>query len=505
MLEQFDEALENLNIAIKYRTTLKSPPTLLGSLYNSRGNLFKHMKRLDDALADYQFCLTLYEPIQFKGGISATKANISDILMRKGNYQDALQFRLEAIEIMEETNSSRNLPESFWRLSQIYESLDQHPLALDAYKQFFNIYDSLLSVQKDRAMSELQTEYETARKENIIKLQEQELTKKNAIQYFSIGVVVLLGIILALTYNSYRAKRKANTLLTEAAKRDAEKAQEIEKAYKQLQSTQAQLLHSEKMASLGQLTAGIAHEIKNPLNFVNNFAEVTAEMVGELKALLNKQTAETSPNAAGTAEDLFADIAQNCQLIAHHGKRADSIIRSMMQHSRGGKGVRELTKINPFVEEYLQLTYHGKRAQDAGFNVKLTSEYDPEVGELNIVPQEMGRVLLNLISNACDAAAEHARQSVADFMPEVAVSTEKTADHIKIRVSDNGSGIPADIQAKIFEPFFTTKPTGKGTGLGLSLSYDIVTEGHGGALEIETTGDSGTTFLVSLPYKKETS
>ncbi len=244
------------------------------------------------------------------------------------------------------------------------------------------------------------------------------------------------------------------------------------------------------MASLGALTAGIAHEIKNPLNFVNNFAEINEELADELlEALHNGEDLEA----------IIADLKQNAQVIAHHGKRADGIVHAMMQHASGGTGQREATDINQLVSEHIDLAYHGKRAQMTGFNATLKHELDVQAGTVDMVPQEIGRVLLNLLGNAFDAVYEHAASVNGAYEPTVTVSTHKVDGQVEIRVSDNGLGIPAEIQEKIFEPFFTTKPTGSGTGLGLSLSYDIVTQGHGGTLTVESTEGEGATFVITLP------
>ena len=256
-----------------------------------------------------------------------------------------------------------------------------------------------------------------------------------------------------------------------------------------LRAAQAQLVHQEKMASLGALTAGIAHEIKNPLNFINNFAALTRELVGELEE-------ETDPEEI---EALLADLALNAAKIEEHGKRADGIVRAMMQHARGGSRERETVDLNALVAEYVDLAYHGKRAQTPDFNAEIEEDLDAAVGKVEVVPQEIGRVLLNLIGNAFDAVYEQAARVNGQYVPTVTVSTRRVGEAVEIRVEDNGPGIAEDVRAKIFEPFFTTKPTGSGTGLGLSLSYDIVTQGHGGALTVEREAGQGVAFVVTLP------
>jgi signal transduction histidine kinase len=281
---------------------------------------------------------------------------------------------------------------------------------------------------------------------------------------------------------------------------------------------QAQLIQSEKMASLGELTAGIAHEIQNPLNFVNNFSEVNKELVEELKNEKLKVKSERDDELEG---QLLNDIEQNLEKINHHGKRAEAIVRGMLQHSRISSGQNELTDINALCDEYLRLAYHGLRAKDKTFNATLKTDFDSSlyagetgIGKINIVPEEIGRVILNLINNAFYAVSAKAtdlgktlpdKLATADsgYEPTVTVSTKKLNDkpgscRVEIKVSDNGNGIPQKVFDKIFQPFFTTKPAGQGTGLGLSLSYDIV-KAHGGQIKVDTKERVGSEFTIQLP------
>ena len=253
----------------------------------------------------------------------------------------------------------------------------------------------------------------------------------------------------------------------------------------------AQLIQSEKMASLGELTAGIAHEIQNPLNFVNNFSDLNRDLVDEMQQELK----------AGKIEDAIAisnDIKGNEEKINHHGKRADAIVKGMLQHSRSSTGAKEPTNLNALADEYLRLAYHGLKARDKDFNVTMKTDFDKSVGNINIIPQDIGRVLLNLYNNAFYAVSENKKQHPAGYDPTVSVSTKRASDKIEIRVKDNGNGIPQKVVDKIFQPFFTTKPTGQGTGLGLSLSYDIV-KAHGGEIKVNTVEGEFTEFLIQLP------
>jgi len=246
------------------------------------------------------------------------------------------------------------------------------------------------------------------------------------------------------------------------------------------------------MASLGELTAGIAHEIQNPLNFVNNFSEVSAELVDELRRELNN----------GDKEEAIAiseDIKQNLEKIQHHGKRADAIVKGMLQHSRSSSGKKEPADINALADEYLRLSYHGLRAKDKSFNAELVTHFDAKLPKVNVIPQDMGRVLLNLFNNAFYAVNQKAKTAGPDYNPEVTVTTATENRQVIIKVKDNGVGIPDAIKEKILQPFFTTKPTGEGTGLGLSLSYDILVKGHNGALDIISKEGEGSEFIVKLP------
>jgi C4-dicarboxylate-specific signal transduction histidine kinase len=294
-------------------------------------------------------------------------------------------------------------------------------------------------------------------------------------------------------------------LEVKVAERTAEltrQKEELQHALEELKATQSQLIQSEKMASLGELTAGIAHEIQNPLNFVNNFSDVNTELIEELKAERLKPEAERD----GQIEDeILSDIKANEEKINHHGKRADAIVKGMLQHSRKSTGQKEPTDINALCDEYLRLSYHGLRAKDKSFNATLKTDFDESVHNINVIPQDIGRVLLNLFNNAFYAVsekqkAESQKQKAESekYEPTVSVSTKKMDGKVQICVKDNGSGIPQNIMDKIFQPFFTTKPTGEGTGLGLSLSYDII-KAHGGTLNVETDKGEGTEFIILLP------
>lgn len=275
--------------------------------------------------------------------------------------------------------------------------------------------------------------------------------------------------------------------------------EKINKANSQLKAAQAQLVQSEKMASLGQLTAGIAHEIKNPLNFVNNFAELTVDLTNELSEELEKLSESLQEKDQEYLQEITNDIRSNAQKINDHGKRADSIVKGMLLHSRGKSGDKQLSDINAILAEYVNLGYHGMRAQDSGFNVKIDAEYDQSIGQINIVPQNLSRVFLNIINNACYSTNVKKQQLKDAYFPILTIRTKNEADKVEIRIRDNGLGIPQEILDKVFNPFFTTKPPGQGTGLGLSLSYDIVVQEHHGQMKVDSKDGEFAEFIITIP------
>ncbi|NNJ89652.1 MAG: hypothetical protein HKP53_09635 [Eudoraea sp.] len=329
---------------------------------------------------------------------------------------------------------------------------------------------------------------------------------------FPFSLLVYIFLWLRETVSSEKTKASQIVALVEEKKSFLEnqnialeqkvtlRTQELKSSLENLKATQSQLIQSEKMASLGELTAGIAHEIQNPLNFVNNFSEVSNELIDEMNEELDKGDTEE-------AKAISEDIKQNLEKINHHGKRADGIVKGMLQHSRTSSGEKELTDINVLADEYLRLAYHGLRAKDKSFNATMETNFDESIGKISVVAQDIGRVILNLITNAFYAVQERKKEGATGYEPTVTVSTKKLttpsgAGGIEIRVKDNGNGIPETIKEKIFQPFFTTKPTGQGTGLGLSMSYDIVTKGHGGNIMVKTEEGKGTTFYINLPVSK---
>jgi two-component system, NtrC family, sensor kinase len=278
-----------------------------------------------------------------------------------------------------------------------------------------------------------------------------------------------------------------------------------EKALQELQTAQASLVHAQKMAALGQLTAGIAHEIKNPLNFVNNFADLSVELLDELKESAEPALATLGPDKRAEIDETIAMVTGNLAKIAEHGKRADGIVKSMLEHSRGVSGERRAIDLNALVDEALNLAYHGARAQDANFNITLEREFDCGLPPTELAPQEMTRVFLNLFGNGFYATAKRQRDGAGpDFRPTLRVATRDLGDVVEVRVRDNGTGIAPELRDRLFQPFVTTKPTGEGTGLGLSISYDIVTQQHGGTIEVDSRQGEFTEFTIRLPRRAVT-
>ncbi len=277
------------------------------------------------------------------------------------------------------------------------------------------------------------------------------------------------------------------------------KNDELETTLKQLKEVQQQLIEKEKLASLAGLTAGIAHEIRNPLNFVNNFSEVDIELLDELREELEKYEEKIEGDDFDNMDDIISTLEKNAKKISEHGKRADGIIKTMLQHSRGQAGEIQTTKFNEFIKEYVSLAYHGIRAKDASISVNFDTDYDDSIGEINLIPQNLSRVILNIVNNACYAINSRKKEEGDSFFPLIHITSKNLGDCVEVKIKDNGNGIPQDVISKIFNPFFTTKPTGEGTGLGLSMSYDIVVQEHRGQIKVESKEGSHTEFIITLP------
>ena len=441
------------------------------------GSLYKQEKKYDSAFYYYRISLdaSRKRPDVFRN----TLLGIGKLFLDLNQMDSAFYYINTAFGLSKNSgNNPLQMIESAELLATIYYSRRQ---ADSAYS-----YLSLSKLLRDSIFtSEKLIQVQNLTLQQGLQKQKQEQMKKEAVMEYksrikvyalSAGLAGLL-IFIFILYRNNRQRQIAN--------------KKVEKAYMDLKSTQAQLIQSEKMASLGELTAGIAHEIQNPLNFVNNFSDVNTELIDELKS-------ELATGNVQLANEIADDIKDNEQKINHHGKRADAIVKGMLQHSRTSSGQKELTDINALADEYLRLAYHGLRAKDKSFNATMKTDFDESIGNINIIPQDIGRVILNLINNAFYAVDEKKKQTGDGYEPTVSVSTKKNNGKVEIKVSDNGNGIPQKVLDKIFQPFFTTKPTGQGTGLGLSLSYDIV-RAHGGEIKVETKEGEGSTFIIQLP------
>jgi len=382
-------------------------------------------------------------------------------------------------------NECKNIPDTVGMtdasllLSDLYKDRKQFDSAYTYLSLFHDLKDRSLAQEKIEKVQNLSFNELLHRKqlEQEAKDARQQYNARIKIYSLIVGLLVMLSLAI-IFYRNNRQKQKANI--------------KIEKAYDNLKATQQQLVQSEKMASLGELTAGIAHEIQNPLNFVNNFSELNSELIAEMKQEIQKGNQEEVKTIANNIDD-------NEQKINFHGKRADAIVKGMLQHSRSSSGVKEPTDINALADEYLRLAYHGLRAKDKSFKATMETDFDETIGNINLIPQDIGRVILNLINNAFYAVNEKQKQNIHGYEPTVTVTSRKLSGKVELRVIDNGNGVPQKVLDKIFQPFFTTKPTGEGTGLGLSLSYDIITKGHGGELKVETKEGRGSEFIIQLP------
>ncbi len=414
-------------------------------------------------------------PADAQSGVIVPDYYLAMVRIKQNRFDEAIALLTKDIERL--LNNRIEKLRDYRLLADLYKKTGKNDKAAETYTIFIDMQDSLLADQDKYRSFSFEAEQLISEKELSITKLENENKIADQFRNFSIGIAALLLLIVAGIYNRFRTKKKANIVL--------------EKTLTDLKSTQSQLIQSEKMASLGELTAGIAHEIQNPLNFVNNFSDVSTELVDEMNT-------EIDNGNLSNAKEIANDLKQNLEKINHHGKRAGDIVKGMLQHSRNSSGQKEPTDINELADEYLRLSYHGLRAKDKSFNATMKTDFDESIGNINIIPQDIGRVVLNLINNAFYIVDEKKKQIGDGYEPTVSVSTKKHNDQVEISVKDNGNGIPQKILDKIFQPFFTTKPTGQGTGLGLSLSYDIV-KAHGGELKVETKEGEGSEFIIKIP------
>ena len=456
----------------------------IGMVYGSLGNNTLAEKNLNVAIP-------LLENQQLYYPICDYLLAMHNIYLERHEKAVALAYALRSLKLAEQYHLKEQIRDASSKLSDFYESEGSFENSLGYFKQYVKYRDSIDNISAFKKMAELRIDFELSRQQAEVKL----LNRQKQLQRFFLIVslivlVVICGLVIVL-FRNYRQKQKAFTLLGLEKAITEEQRDQTNKALEKLQRTQAHLVQSEKLASLGQLTAGIAHEIQNPLNFVNNFSEVNAELITEL------QEANKKGNSA-TVQAIAEEIFRNEEKINHHGKRADSIVKGMLQHSRPGEREKKPTDINALANEYFRLAYHGQRVKDKSFASAMQTDFDPQAGEINIIPQEIGRVILNLVNNAFYAVSAKTKEAQTDFVPAVTVGTKREMSQLILFVKDNGIGIPPQVKDNIFQPFFTTKGPGIGTGLGLSISYDIV-KAHGGEIRVDSTEGMGTEFSVILP------
>lgn len=494
------------------------------------GNTYEMLNMPDSALF---YELNIYHNNRFPSDLRAElMGRLGNAYAKLGNYHDAFNFYNSGIKYADSAKAIIQVASIDYRLAKAY----QHQNAVDsgifyAKKAFSNsrlaymrsamlgaarlladLYSSKAKIDSAYHYQQIAIRLndtlfgpakfnhiqhvllnEQQRQQKLLQTQEELRNKYRMIG--GIALVLFLLVIAFLIWLNYLAQRKKNHLLDARNVEIIEQRDKLQITLDELRRTQTQLIQSEKMASLGELTAGIAHEIQNPLNFVNNFSDVSAELVDEMQIELKN----------GDKDEAIAiseDIKQNLEKIRHHGKRADSIVKSMLQHSRASSGQKEPANLNALADEYLRLSYHGLRAKDKSFNAEILTNFDENLPKAAIVAQDIGRVLLNLFNNAFYAVHQKAKTAGPDYKPTVEVTTSRADGMVIISVKDNGIGMPDSIKEKIMQPFFTTKPTGEGTGLGLSLSYDIVVKGHEGSIAVESKDGEGSKFTISLPIKK---
>jgi signal transduction histidine kinase len=450
-----------------------------GEVEIARGHTNKALQYLNDAIRtarsrdDQQILSVTY--------MSESK------LYHNNKRQDSAEFYAQqALDVAQTGKFEQDVLNADQRLYSYYDEDHNLPLAYKYFKLATAAKDSIYSQERTKQLLSLDFE-EKQRQQEIAVAQEQY--RASVRMYALIAGLVVFLLLAIIFWRNGNQRKKANQLL------QVQKA-EIQSTLGELETTQNQLVQSAKMASLGELTAGIAHEIQNPLNFVNNFSDVNREMLEELKAESKKPKAERNEQMEA---GLINDLIENETKINHHGKRADFIVKGMLEHSRTSSGERTATNINVLADEFLKLSYHGLRAKDKNFNAELVTRFDTSIPRMNIVQQDIGRVLINLFGNAFYAVNQKQKTAGPGYKPTVEVKTEQQNGSVMISVKDNGTGIPENIRDKIMQPFFTTKPTGEGTGLGLSLSYDIVVKGHGGKIDLNSKEGEGSEFRVTLP------
>jgi len=540
-LKSYDEARKRFEeIGSKESATIS---------YLESGSVLFDLKRYDEAKQTLEKGLELAKQVGYKEIISKSYRLLSQIDTVKGNYASALQNYNQYITYRDSTSNAEaskqlseqrlqyafSKKEDSLRLQQalIAEQLEKQTLLSKQQQQELKLKQASLELtqrekdvqmlrflqtktelqlsneqnekklalaQQEKTLQEAELEKQTLhskQKEQEILLKDRKLAIQKAQRNIWLAGAIAFLVLSFIMFRNYRQKQKANHLLQQQNAELEDQRDKIKKAMAELQQTQIQLIQKEKMASLGELTAGIAHEIQNPLNFVNNFSEVNFDLGNELKAEVTKLSLTNEQQQY--FHSITDELLQNQQKITHHGKRAEAIVKNMLQHSGKSSGVKESIDINALVDECLRISYHGYRTKHKTFETKIETDFDKAASHANVIPQDISRVLVNLLNNAFYAVNERKKQLNGSFDPIVFVRTQKNGNNITIVVKDNGTGMSEKVTAKVFQPFFTTKPSGEGTGLGLSLSYDLVTKGHGGEMKVESKEGEGAKFTIQLP------
>jgi two-component system NtrC family sensor kinase len=477
-----DSALTSLQLA--YDFALKANyDRYLGSILLNTGRVYQSLGNVEKAREYYSNALLACTKTEYYRGVVASNLALADLFKGADKADTVLQLLHNGLAVANNLKAPDLFLRSYTALAAFYRNKGNNDSIVKYQTLIININDSLFNSKQVQQFQNIDFEAQQ-------RLQEVENARKeyqNRMQiYLLLGGLILILLIALLIWRTSRNRLKTNALLQKHN-------DEIEKAMSDLKATQAQLIQSEKMASLGELTAGIAHEIQNPLNFVNNFSELNSELVDELGQAIDKGKAEGNSRLVA---ELLSNIKMNLEKITHHGKRADAIVKGMLQHSRAAAGEKESTNLNRLAEEYLRLAYSGAKSKNNDIEITLHTQFDAAISEINIVRQDIGKVLYNLYNNAFYAVIEK-KKTDPDFTPEIKVVTRRNENSIQITVMDNGIGIPDKVIEKVFQPFFTTKPTGQGTGLGLSLAYDIV-KAHGGEIKVKSEEGVGSEFVVVL-------
>jgi two-component system NtrC family sensor kinase len=446
----------------------------VGSILLNTGRVYLDKGQMNTAANFFRRAIDESMRHDYLRGVASGNLYLAEVFQKTGPPDSSLFYMQKALPIAHYINAPELLVRSYRALAKYYQSAGNSDSTVKYQSLIIKMNDSVFNKKQIQQFQNI--DFDAMQRKQQVEAAKTAY-KNKVTQYALLGGLAVFLLVAFILYRNNKQKQKANKVL--------------ETTLMNLKTTQAQLIHSEKMASLGELTAGIAHEIQNPLNFVNNFSDVNKELIDEAESEMNQGNVDK-------AREILNDIKENEEKIIHHGKRADAIVKGMLQHSHTNTGQRELRDVNSLADEYLRLSYHGMRAKDKSFTAKFETVFDNNIGKIDIVPQEMGKVIVNLVNNAFYAVNEKQKQNISGYEPTVILTTAKHNGKIEIKVRDNGNGMPQKILDKIFQPFFTSKPTGQGTGLGLSLAYDIV-KAHGGEIKVQSKEGEGSEFIVQLP------